>query len=458
MRPGVESTNRTRPQRLLCFFAVLFTSGWTGIGCGRTKLGDFPSVAGTGGNSGTSKQDGGPSDGRREGGPFAGTGGGLGARPDAAGTGGLGVGGVATGGTGPGRGGAAGTGGLGAGGAATGGTCPGGGGAAGVAAQPLWRDSPSPLCSNTEQYPGDQVGDVWSDERGIFILTTGWTSGTTIFANAGKGWQTTMTWPSWTCFLAGGLRGFVDGPLVVYEGASHDRGVCGSRTCSIQFVDQNVASCSSAASMTADVAVVSANLAFSLSRDRVLQFDGNYWTQLGGPLPSAGTGSARAMWANASTIAIAADAGRIYIIQPGQDPVVQTGLPDADFTAIWGFGASDIWAGNAEGQLYHYDGANWSLKASLQDSSQGSSAAPGIVKLWGSEGALFMISSATLGKWDGASITVLDSLDGVSQYYQGLWGNSPSEVFVTLFDGESTASACGPFKARWWNGSVVAPL
>ncbi len=440
MRLVDESTNRTRPQRLLCLLAVLFTSGSTGIGCGRTMLGDIPSVARTGGNSGTSKQDSGSGDGRRDGGPFPGTGGGLGASPDAAGLGGLGAGGVATGGAGP-----------------------GGGGAAGAASQPLWRDSLDPFCPKTVEYPsGPSVVDVWSDDRGIFILTAGGFSGTTIFANAGKGWQTTFTWPSWMCFLAGGLKGFVDGPLVLYEGASHEGAVCGGHPCSIQFVDQNGASCSSAASQTSDVAVVSANLVYSIYLDRVLQFDGNYWTQLGGPLPSGGTGSVRAMWANASTIAVAADGGRIYIIQPGQDPVVQTGLPDADFTAIWGFGASDIWAGNAVGQLYHYDGANWSLKASIpnssQDGSQNSSGATGIIKLWGSQGALFMISRTTLGKWDGANITVLDSLDGVSQYYQGLWGNSPSEVFVTLFDGESTVSDCGPFKARWWNGSVVAPL
>ena len=59
-----------------------------------------------------------------------------------------------------------------------------------------------------------------------------------IWSNIGTGWQMTFNWPGEANDLyQGGLKGFPDGPLVVYGGFP----------CGIQFVDGRGAECSAAA-------------------------------------------------------------------------------------------------------------------------------------------------------------------------------------------------------------------
>jgi hypothetical protein len=265
----------------------------------------------------------------------------------------------------------------------------------------------------------------------------------TISTNTGSGWNTTYKWNS----DMGGLKGFPNGPLILYPGPR----------CPIEFIDGGVASCSGAQSVR-DVAVVNSNLAYAVYQDRVLRFDGSFWTQLGGPLPGDGAAPlfGPSVWADASTIIVVADGG-VWVIPSGGDPVLQKGLPEVSFGAVWGFGASDMWIGNVEGQLYHYDGVAWSLKASI----------PGdcgwIYKLWGSEGSLFVLTPNLFGRWDGSGITTLSSLacdfflDGTAQF-DDLWGNSPSEVFVVLENRTPGIAGCGPTHVQWFNGSVVSPL
>lgn len=304
-----------------------------------------------------------------------------------------------------------------------------------------WRESHQPFCSSPAA-SGDILRDlqVWSDARGVFVLV-GFDSGSsTISTNTGSGWNATYTWSSRDGLP--GLTGFPNGPLVVYPGS----------VCPIDFIDGGVASCAGAQNVN-DVAVVNSNLAYGVYQDRVLRFDGNFWTQLGGPLPSAGQRLAESVWADASTIVVIADGGRVFVISPGGDPVLQTGIPGVDSHGVWGFGASDIWIGNNEGQLYHYDGVAWSLKASIPgDCHQ-------IWKLWGSEGSLFVLTSSLFGRWDGSGITTLSSLacDDTASFWD-LWGNSPSEVFVVLEDRTHGIAGCGPAQVQWFNGSVVSPL
>jgi hypothetical protein len=363
---------------------MLFTSQLSAMGCGgRTMLDGLPTVGTGGGSTGTAEQN----------------------------TGGVSMGGAVS------------------------------GGASGSGSHPLWRKSSQPFCSSL----GSSVGSlhVWSDVRGTFVLA-GLDGPWTISTNTGSGWNTTYTASGSTVVAASGLKGFPNGPLVVYPADFR---------CPIEFIDGGVASCSGA-QFVDDVAVVDSNLAYAVYEDRVLQFDGSFWTQLGGPLPGAGVvPPLPSVWADASTIVVVAGGGHVWVIPSGGDPVLQTGLPEGGFVAVWGFGASDIWIGSIKGQLYHYDGAAWSLKASIPGNC-GS-----IHKLWGSDGSLFVLTQSLFGRWDGSGITTLSSLacDLTASFYD-LWGNSPSEVFVVLEDRTHGIAGCGPAQVQWFNGSVVSPL
>lgn len=201
-----------------------------------------------------------------------------------------------------------------------------------------------------------------------------------------------------------------------------------------------------------DLAVVNRNLAYAVALDRLVQFDGSFWTQVGeGDIE----GGARAVWADAETVVLAGAGAHIYAIQSGKDPVSLPGLPERmSFVAAWGFGASDLWVASADGQLFHHDGNQWSLKTSLDYGGAKYPVGPR-TRLWGQGGRLFVILGNLFGRWDGTRVEILDSLDGKA-YFEGLWGNSPSEVFLGVHDPD-LSHAC-PLRARWWNGKTVGPL
>ena len=367
------------------------------------------------------------------------------------GSGGMGSGGVG----GRASGGTAGTTTIGSGGLATGavdgGTSTGGAvgtdGAVDHGGPPLWRNSYSRFCENTADSYANVI-QVWSDDRGVFLIVQDYDRSLppSIRANTGNGWQTTYAWPNGTSMdYEGGLRGFVDGPLIAY-GISH---------CAIQLVDSNGAVCSGAPTGSTSIAVVDASLAYSAYEDRVLRFDGSLWTQLGDPLPSNPAATtrprARGIWADSSIIVVVANEGSVYFVDPSSgQAVLQAGLPKSDTAAVWGFGSKDIWIGNDAGALYHYDGTTWSLAPPIVEGS----GLPN-VRLWGSEGKLFVATATVFAEWDGSRFSVLESLTSHGMY-NDLWGNSPEEVFITVNRGDD--KDCGPFQVRWFDGSVVGPL
>jgi hypothetical protein len=409
----------------------------------------------TGAASGGGQVTGGRGGGTSPGG--AGSGGAIiGGRGGVGAPGGNGGGGIATGGVGPGGAGVVtggaigGTGGAGSGGVALGDASDGPADSARPdGAIPLWRQSYEAFSRSAKGYY-PLLASVWSDSRGVFLLTYDDMGIPAIWSNLGQGWQTTYTWPEGTYISSGpgraGLRGFVGGALVPI----------GVSPCSIQLVDDQGARCSGASRDVADVAIIRADLAYAAYSNRILRFDGSFWTQLGDPLPPPDGptpfGSVRtyALWADASTILVTTyetgTEGFVYLVSSEGTPVLQTGLPMVGFTSAWGSGSSDIWVGSADGGLYHYDGSSWTLKASM--TADGS----GIIRIWGVDGDLFMITSTELAHWDGTSLQTIESL-GSGLYYKDLWANSAKEVFVTLVSFEDTDHR--EFQARWFDGSSV---
>jgi hypothetical protein len=473
----------TKGRRLLCLIGAFALPAVLGAGCGGGRL-PLLTVDAAATDGRAERGSSGGTTGRFDG-PVAGGGGGTSVGP---GTGSGGSGGLATGGAGgttaggsggrdagPGSGGRTGTGGTtavtgvqaggrgGAGGGSGGVTTIGrdGGGtdvgapevrpdasdgatdgarADGDTAIPLWRNS---YGSFSEAIGNGFVLSVWSDDRGVFVLgQDAWDAPPRVWSNLGVGWQSSYTWPEGTTVVHGAgwirLRGFVDGPLVALS----------ISPCSIQFIDSQGARCSGASREVADVATISAQLAYATYSNRLLRFDGSLWTQLGDPLPYV-SGNSTTLWADSSTIAVVAE-GRLYLASPGNQAVEQTGLSSFVVTTVWGFGSKDLWVGTRDGQLVHYDGAQWSAKASVAVDMNG------ITRLWGNDGQLFVLTYGSLVRWDGTRAVVLDAVTAPSAYVD-LWGSSAKEVFAARSECSADGARCA-YQMRWWNGATLGPL
>ena len=306
---------------------------------------------------------------------------------------------------------------------------------------PHWRESAGSLCTGLQKY-ASIAASVWSDDRGVFAIIPDGDNPVSIWANSGTGWRTYFSWPKGKWNSTGGIRGIVDGPLVAFS----------QSTCGIQLVDDAGAHCSGAAPALA-LSVVGANLAYAAYYDILLKFDGELWTQLGAPLPYNGKFNAKDLWANASTIVVAGSNGQIAVLEDEQTPAPLPEPTAANILATWAFGANDIWIGTEGSELYHYDGSQWSFKASLP---------PGrgvtFVRLWGKDGHLFVASNQLFAEWDGSQLRNLLPADAGSVSFTDVWGNSPTEVFATGVGSDTETSGCSAFQVWWYDGTVARPM
>ncbi|HEY3254255.1 MAG TPA: hypothetical protein VGJ91_09915, partial [Polyangiaceae bacterium] len=186
------------------------------------------------------------------------------------------------------------------------------GGTAGVPSVPLWRMSTQAYCGQGYLNPNP----IWSDARGVYVLSSSWSPSIDIQFNGGTGW--TLSDETGLGPALASLTGFVGGPLVAY----------GTGRCAISFVQGNANACNAMFSQIIDVFTVDAQLAYAVYQDRVLRYDGASWTQLGPPLESVTT--ARGVWASAETVVVVAEGGKIYLLQDGQFRL-QKGVPAGDY-------------------------------------------------------------------------------------------------------------------------------
>lgn len=302
-----------------------------------------------------------------------------------------------------------------------------------------WRDSKSPFCS-----PG--VPDVWSDERGVYTIASD--SNASLAFNSGDGW---VNLPVDAPYFAH-ITGFVGGPLLIY----------GGQGCGIRLLENGVTTCSGAASNIYDLFTVTRDLAYGVTHDRLMRYDGEFWTQVGDPYATV----SRAVWASADRVAVAAHEGHVYLYDAGESKWFEAdGLSNADNHAIWGFAKDDVFVGTAEGELYRFDGSTWSLVWAETGTCLS------INGMWGAEGVLYFHTSAALYRLEQGEVqTLLDLPCGESAELSivGLWGNGVNEVFITgtqyvletrrLPDGGTTTErvpkdACGEGKLLWFDGT-----
>ena len=305
---------------------------------------------------------------------------------------------------------------------------------------PGWRSSTVPFCTNNSG--GFLAYDIWSDSRGVFALAFAscnvlgnvacGNQGASLQFNDGTGWKAV-----YRSMTADELRlTGIDGGAAVLSG-----GACG-----ITLVDptSGQATCASVLPNLSGAAFgVSATSAYVWDGANLDHFDGANWSPFATlPFPISG------FYAD-SHIAVAVGFGQAIALKADGASTFQAlpNVPAGDYGSVWAFAANDIWAGNRAGQLVHYDGAAWQVFESGSADTTGD----GVSQLWGSAGQLFFRTGSEFGRWSGtAAELLLTKNDRI--VVSGIWGNSPTEVFVSLFDTNYMASSCEGLFALYYDG------
>jgi hypothetical protein len=324
-----------------------------------------------------------------------------------------------------------------------------------------WRQSSEPLCAP------EGMGlpwDLWSDERGVYVLGEIGARTTRLYFNDGTGWSVINPGQG----NSFGLAGFSNGPLVLYAGSP----------CAVVFQDGDAEACASTLPSISDVFVVDPTRIFALAGNRVLRYNGDYFTQYGKPLPADEQPHPYHLWADAEVVITAGERGHVFVLPDANAEVEVLTVPDgAEVSSLWAFGRDDIWVGLQQNRLAHYDGASWTVQR-VSDSMCGS-----VTSLWGSDQVLFFAGSSGIGKIEGGVLHTLAASSGCGPEgtmpgsweelnFRKIWGNSASEVFFAVterkleltLNGESLETsatnpdACGMQRLYWYDGVGIRPL
>jgi hypothetical protein len=279
--------------------------------------------------------------------------------------------------------------------------------------------------------------DVWSDTRGPFVMVSG-ASGTAILHRESSAWQDVYRDPSGPGIGGTQITGFPSGDIIVASGAG----------CGTLVIHDGVATCSPGF-VPGDVFAVSDTLAYALQNDRALVFDGSLWTQYREPFDNPVQSTAWSLWADARTVVVALLNGAVHVSKDGTAfaesdfPSIakQDGpIPERDrYPCIWGFGGNDIWAGVRQGGLYSYDGAAWSLRATILDYCEHDRGPAG---MWGEDGILYVHTRHEVLRVREGRLETLTRFPCVKSI-RGMWGTSSSEVYVVVTDDNLIGNACG---------------
>jgi hypothetical protein len=321
-----------------------------------------------------------------------------------------------------------------------------------------WRNSANTLCVPTSV--GSGAASVYSDGSNLFAMA--WTptsskppaSGpATLWANDGSGWRTQFTWSKDaefpTRYYAGnraGIRGRVDGALFAF----------GRYGCAIELVDELGAHCSGAVPSVADLFVAGGNTAYATDGYYLLKYDGGVWTQVGGrfPLGDAAMVQGYALWADKSTVVVGGDNGYVLVIRDEKTVTVLPKPAEAyNITGIWAWSANDIWAATEAGDLFRYDGSQWTLKWTPPAYMGGGP------RLWGADGHLFFVSWGTFAEWDGTGLRSLLPSDQSNWQFTDVWGNSATEVFAaSVATSDAQIGSCNAVQVWWYDGTTARTM
>jgi hypothetical protein len=324
---------------------------------------------------------------------------------------------------------------------------------------PVWRQSTIPYCYSQ----GVFFSDLWSDDRGVYAISDMESS---LFFNNGTGWSKVAPQPTSLDFITGIPKG---GPLVLY----------GQEGCGVYFFDGTSQSCVAAVPGVMKAFVVDAQRIFAIADDRLLSYNGSYFTQYGHALPAIPFPNEYQLWAGSDVVVVAAEAGKVYLYDDTSMDAQTLLIPDGkDATSVWGFARDDLWVGSSDGRLAHYDGSTWQIAQPAKGNCST------IAHMWGADHVLFFSTYSFVGRWSAGNFdTVLDgpcSQDvetppGVFEQViiETIWGNSPTELFIALYERKETVvsyepdsvtisdvppDSCGEARIYWFDGQRLGRL
>jgi len=313
-----------------------------------------------------------------------------------------------------------------------------------------WKDSEEPFCPPQQ---GHQLAfQVWADAAAVHAvfgtscdsLSDGACSGSqglSLWENDGSGWQTEAELGAVDAAVLGGLPG---GATLI--------GTSVNGTPGIYAVEGGKLTLSHALDRLSDLQLfgVGPKHAYARSGSDVLEYRNGSWSALE-TLPeqllsiSGGEQFVVAAGLNQS----------IYLKQGSAAFEALPNVPAGDYTASWAFAANDIWAGNGDGQLVHYNGSSWKIVETGSHDKSGS----GIVALWGDDDTVYFMTFTEFGRATEAGAELLFSRSPSAQpsdpFFspQSLWGKSKDELFLTISDEQFKEYACGAAFLVWFDGT-----
>lgn len=366
-------------------------------------------------------------------------------------------------------------------------------------AEPNWKSSGDSLC--TKMQANVMRPSVWSDSRGVFVAVSGSNNGdyyyeyedsygpsgipidimigpgygtcvgegcprAEIYFNGGNGWESVYKEDNIPDYGWGDveLTGFENGPLVIHGYQEMFFGPGSQEGCGIATIENGVMTCEPIYYVD-DVFIVNNNLAYGVYDGDIIRYNGSSW----GPLPGSFTENwINQIWADENYLfGTMGGAGRIVSLHEGVWELMDTQTL-REFSSIWGFSETDLWAGTYDGRIFHCDGDScreipWQGDSCDYDSD--------IQNIWGSDGVVYFHTGRSIARIVDSKVEVLASfpcpegdtyyedvfIGGI--YYEeipritSMWGNGPNEVFFSLVDESFPRRECGVVYVLWFDGS-----
>jgi hypothetical protein len=305
---------------------------------------------------------------------------------------------------------------------------------------------------------------VWADARGVFALTwqgcvmpdresVGCTPEslprirTTLHFNDGTGWQPTLNVHQ----SIAGFFVFPGGPIALF-GNVFDSNLPAQCALSLFDVERRTSICS-----PLDLSYWALQPSFAVSSDLALVAGsalGEWRTDTLSVLIESLPEPMSAIWANADIAYLAGEAPYFWQRAAPRTVTPLPNAPIAGYFSIWAFEQNDVWFGTAAGQLIHYDGASFRI-VQVTDPSDGE----GVLRLWGQAGQLFYLAGRQFGRVVAGQLEVLLTLPGqrnsASLFWTGMWGLSPSEVYLSVSDSAySDPTTCRANYLLWFDGAT----
>ena len=302
--------------------------------------------------------------------------------------------------------------------------------------------------------------DIWSDGSGPFVLVSTTASGIRVLHRANGHWSTYYRQAT-----EGGaslfVRGRLDDNVLVY----------GSLRCGIVAIHEGVGDCSAGLEgLAGGLFVVSETQAYGLQLDQIISYSPatRQWSQFADLVdPLGGSFNGFALWADADMIAATDDAGHIVLSTgPAASFVDETPPTPTPFPVVWGLANDVLWYGGAkDGTLLARSGSQWSAQGTVVDScgagdvqtpaEPGTISGPGIKGFWGAGSTLFIRTDHRVVRRDGSVTQNIMQLP-CTRHIRGMWGGSPSEVYVAVENTERGGASCGAAEVYLVTGSEVS--